>query len=275
MEPLRIILLIIAFIVILSLLQFLLSIHPPRYYDLRTPEDLGLSYEKVSFRTSDGVKIAGWWIPGKKANGTVIVGHGYPFDKGNILPNVVFLHPEYNLLLYDHRYFGESEGYITTVGIKEVYDVKAAVDFAKKKARKPIALYGFSLSAFSMLMSNTDVKAIIAEAPYANLHLMIKRVYSLFGPIKWPFVEVTRALGWLILGVDAKKVAVKEITVPVLLIHGDKDSQIPVEHSYLIKDNTPEIELWIVEGADHGEVHALLGKEYEKRVKGFLKKHMR
>ena len=143
MEPLRIILLIIAFIVILSLLQFLLSIHPPRYYDLRTPEDLGLSYEKVSFRTSDGVKIAGWWIPGKKANGTVIVGHGYPFDKGNILPNVVFLHPEYNLLLYDHRYFGESEGYITTVGIKEVYDVKAAVDFAKKKARKPLRCTGF------------------------------------------------------------------------------------------------------------------------------------
>jgi len=188
---------------------------------------------------------------------------------------VVFLHPEYNLLLYDHRYFGESEGYITTVGIKEVYDVKAAVDFAKKRSRKPIALYGFSLSAFSMLMSNTDVKAIIAEAPYANLHLMIKQVYSKFGPIKWPFVEVTRALGWLILGVDAKKVAVTNITVPVLLIHGDKDSQIPLEHSYLIKENTPEIELWIVEGADHGEPHALLGKEYEKKVKDFLKKHMK
>jgi len=275
MEPLRIVLLIVGFIVILSLLQFLMSIHPPRYYDSKTPKELGLDYEKVSFTTSDGVQIAGWWIPGKKANGTVIVGHGYPFDKGNILPHVKFLHPDYHLLLYDHRYFGESEGFITTVGVKEVHDVQAAVDFAKKKARKPVALYGFSLSAASMLMSQTDVRAIVAEAPYANLHLMIKSVYSTFGPLKWPFVEVTRLLGWIILGVDAKKVAVTNITVPVLLIHGDKDSQIPVESSYMIKENNPEIELWIVEGADHGEPHALLEKEYEKRIKGFLKKHMR
>ena len=184
MEPLRIVLLIIAFIVVLSLLQFLISIHPPRYYDSRTPKDFGLQYENVHFETSDGIKIAGWWIPKKKANGTVIVGHGYPFDKGNILSQVLFLHPDYNLLLYDHRYFGESEGFITTVGIKEVRDVQAAVDFAKKRARKPVALYGFSLSASSMLMSQADVRAIVTEAPYAHLHLMIKRVYSIFGPLK-------------------------------------------------------------------------------------------
>ena len=277
---LKVLVFLIGFILLISLLQFLISIHPPRYYDRNIPEDYGLKYEDVSFMTSDKINIKGWLITSKTSKGTVIVGHGYPADKSNVLPVVRFLYPEYNLLLYDHRYFGESSGLITTAGFKEVRDVKAAINFVNKRfgKQKPIALYGFSLSASAMLMAQPPVEAIIAESPYADLERMIKRSYAIFGPLKYPFVQTTKALAKIFLGINPKEVspelAVKNISVPILIIHGEKDAQIPVDNAYAIKSSNNDIELWIVKGSGHGETYALEKEEYERRVKTFLKKHM-
>lgn len=279
-SPLRILLSVIVVVFVISLLQFLTSIHPPRFTTKLTPDSQGLSYENVSFTTTDNVLIKAWLIPSEQANATIIVGHGYPFDKANILPLVTFLYPSYNLLLYDHRYFGESDGRITTAGAREVHDVEAAVGWVRKKYGKqhPVGLYGFSLSASAMLMAQPDVRAIVAEAPYASLDNMVRVVYRIFGPFRFPFVATTRLYSRIFLGVDPKDVspreAVKDSHIPTLMIHGDKDSQIPVENAHQIKEANPGIELWIVEGADHGEAHSLRGDEYERRVRAFFKEHL-
>ncbi len=271
---------VIVFIVVLSIFQFLISIHPPRYSSKRTPATYDIPYENVSFKTKDGIIIKGWFIKSPKANGTVIIGHGYPFDKGNILGVGKFLYPDYNLLFYDHRYFGDSTGRISTVGIKEIEDVKAAVAFVQEKfPSKPIALYGFSLSASAMLMSKADVKAIVADSPYANLELMVKHIYGMFGPLKFPFVITTNLLSRVVFGIYPSDVspakAIQNTTVPMFVIHGEKDTQIPVENAYVLKESNPNIELWIVKGVEHGFSYAETGEDYEKRIKDFLRKHMK
>ena len=277
---LKIILIVIGFILMYSFLQFLVNIHPPRYYDPATPGNYGLKYENISFITSDKIKIKAWLIASEKANGTIIIGHGYPFNKGNILHVVKFLHPTYNLLLYDHRYFGESEGKITTAGLYETRDVKAAINFTQKRfPGKPIALYGFSLSASAMLMTKSKINAIIADSPYADLNKMIKHIYSIFGPLKFPFVITTNLLAKIFFGKWPKDIspalAVRDYDVPIFIIHGEKDSQIPVENAYALKENNPNIEFWIVEGADHGQVYAFHPKKYKTKIKSFLRKHMK
>ena len=275
-----IILIFIGLVLFFSLLQFLISIHPSRFYDPHTPKDYGLKYENVSFTTSDKINIKGWLITSETANSTVIIGHGYPFDKGNILPVAKFLYPDYNLLLYDHRYFGESSGSITTVGFREVEDVKAAINFVYKRfgKNKSVALYGFSLSASAMLMAKPQVNAIVADSPYADLDRMINHVYRIFGPLKFPFVLTTNVLANIFLKLDPKEVspalAIKNINTPILVIHGEKDTQIPVENAYALKESNPNIDLWIVKGVDHGWAYALYKEEYESRIKDFLKKHM-
>lgn len=276
----RIVVLIIIVVVFLSLFQFLMSIHPIRYYSKNTPAQYGLPYENVTFTTDDGITIKGWLLTSKKANNTVIVGHGYPFDKGNILPIVKFLYPEYNLLLYDHRYFGESGGSISTIGIKEPNDVASAVKFVQNRFdEKPIALYGFSLSATAMLLSNLPVQAIIADSPYADLERMIKHMYSIFGPLKYPFVVTTNLLAKLTFDVNPRDISpaktIANSTTPILVIHGEKDSQIPLENAHTLQQSNPSIELWIAKNADHGQAYALYTEEYEKRVTEFLKKHMK
>jgi len=269
----------VGFIIIISLLQFFINIHPPRFYDKDIPSNYGLDYEKISFKTSDDIQIKGWFITSKESNGTVIVGHGYPFDKGNILPVVKFLYPEYNVLLYDHRYFGESSGWITTAGMNEVKDVEAAVAFVKEKYEdKPIALYGFSLSAASMLMVDVEVNAIVSDSSYADLENMVRHIYKIFGPLKYPFVKMTNIYARIFFGVHPREIspalAIKNKNIPILVIHGEKDSQIPVENVHLLKESNPSIELWIVESANHGQAYALYKEEYKKRVKDFLRKNM-
>jgi len=276
----KIIIFLIVFVLIISLLQFFISIHPPKYNSKNTPEMYGLKYENVSLITEDKITIKGWLIESKKANATVIIGHGYPFDKGNILPVAKFLYPDYNLLFYDHRYFGESSGSISTVGLKEIKDVEAVVNFIHKRfPNQPVALYGFSLSASAMLMAQPNVNAIVADSAYADLEHMINHIYAIFGPLKYPFVKITELFAVIIFKVEPKKVspaeAIKDSDTPILVIHGEKDTQIPVQNAYLLKESNPDIEFWIVKNADHGQAYALVKDEYEQRIKSFLKKYMK
>src|SRR3989344_8059074 len=97
MALLKILLAIVAFLLFTSFLGFYTSVRPPRIVSDITPKDLGLDYEEVSFITSDSIKLIGWWLPseayasaGKPAK-TIILLHGYPADKGNILPALAFL----------------------------------------------------------------------------------------------------------------------------------------------------------------------------------------
>jgi len=269
---LRIVLIICGIIIVISVLQFLLSIHPPKHVSTNKPE----KYENVSFKTEDGLTIRGWLLESKNASSTIIIGHGYPFDKGNILPVVEYLYPKYNLLLYDHRFFGESDGKISTVGAKETKDVQAAIEYVKEHKKGKIALYGFSLSASAMLMSKPDVDAIIADSPYANLENMAKQVYFIFGPLNYPFVWTTNILATIFIGINPKDIspaeAVKEINVPILLIHGDRDTEINVKNSFQIKKNNDKIDLWIIEGANH--LQATGTDEYRTRISEFLRKHI-
>ncbi len=279
-------------VALLPLLNLLLGIHPPRFKTNDDPARYGLDYEDVSFRTIDGLTLRGWFIPAASAEkgtpnacATVLVGHGYPFDKANILRHALFLHGRFNILLFDFRYFGESEGWYTTAGLLETRDVDAAVSYLKRRAdvnRARIGAMGFSMSAAAfMLARHSDIGAIVADSPYATLEGLVARQFFFFpGPTKWPFVALTKVYARLLLGVKvadaAPAEAVKRLMTPLLIVHGNADSQIPVAHTQQIQANAnPDTtEVWIVEGADHGLAHAFAGDLYELRVRRFFERHL-
>lgn len=280
----KIIISVIIISVIISLLNFYISVHPTRFKTGITPDKVNLKYENISFKTSDNVVIKGWFIPSKKkTDKTIIVCHGYPFDKNNILQGVYFLANNFNLLLFDFRYFGESEGKYTTLGYKEKEDFLAAVEFLKQKNFTKIGAMGFSLGAATIIMANSkDVKAVIADSSYATIDKMIERTYFIFPSFtKQPFVFLTKLYARIFLGIKTKDIApvndIVKIKVPVLLVHGEKDSQIPVQNSKILYEasNKNNTELWIVSKADHGFAHYLYPQEYEERVIDFFNKNLK
>lgn len=272
---------VIVFIIIVSLYGFLSSIKPPKIRIDYKPEDFSLHYEDITFKSTDGLKLSGWFIPHNKSKDAIIVMHGYPANKADLLPVALFLNKKFNVLLFDFRSFGQSEGSYTTAGFKEVKDLEGAIKFLKEEKKiKNIGTFGFSLGGAVALMGKSkDVKSIVADSSYASLDRMVNAQYKLFSIFKWPFVILTNFYAKLFLGIDVNDVSplndIKEINTPVLLIHAGKDSQIPVENSILLDKNAKNSELWIIENADHGQAHALKKNEYEKRILDFFEKNLK
>ncbi len=279
----KIIIIILIIIFLFSLLTFILYIRPPRIHTNVTPDNFNLKYENISFKTKDGLILRGWFIPtnySKGLNSAIIVGHGFPADKNNVLPATKFLNKHYNLLYYDFRYFGESDGKITTIAYKEQEDMLQAINFLKKRNITSIGILGFSMSAAtSLLIDSKDVKAIVADSSFSNLHDIMKKVFFIFPSItKYPFIWLTSFYARIFLGMKLSEISpeenVKTLNVPILFIHGTKDSQIPVGHSKILHKNALNSELWLIEGVDHGMSFSKNPDEYEKRVTEFFDNHL-
>ncbi|MCK4647919.1 prolyl oligopeptidase family serine peptidase [bacterium] len=269
----------IIMVITISSYAFYISVCPRRFVSSINPANFGLKCEEINFRTRDGLILKGWFIPKEGKKTTIIVCHGYPFDKGNILPSSLFLRREYNLFLFDFRAMGESEGRYTTAGYHEKKDLLAAIDYLKSRGIERIGALGFSLGGAVIIMAHSpDIKAIVSDSSYATLDLMIHSLFRHYHFLRYPFVFTAKLLSRLVLKFNTSSVSpvdtIKEVETPILLIHGEGDSQIPVKNAYLLHGAAPKSKLWIVPGADHGEAQVLATIEYEKRVLEFFKKNL-
>lgn len=278
---LKLFIFVLLWIILFSLFTFYMSIHPQKIVTELEPSDFGLEYEEVNFRSRDGIKLSGWLIPNNNTKAAIIVMHGYPADKANLLGIAEFLAKDFNVLLFDFRSFGKSEGSYTTAGYLERNDLLGAINFLEKeKNLTKIGLYGFSLGgAVALMTEHKNVKAIVTDSSYAKLSNMIEHMYRFFFILKYPLAYLTKLYGILFLRAnidDASPVDnMKNLKIPVLLIHAEKDSQIPVNEAYLLHKANKKTELWIVENADHGMTHSINPEKYEEKVTEFFKKNLK
>ena len=112
-------------------------VHPARIPLTHTPDDLGIAqWEDVRFRSSDGLELAGWYLP-PDPNGdgaTVICLHGARNQREEMLAQGAMLHRHgYGALLFDMRAHGESEGEVSTLGYAEVEDLRGAVAYLQAR----------------------------------------------------------------------------------------------------------------------------------------------
>lgn len=268
------------FFVFGSLWGLYISVRPPKILSSLTPRDLGLDYEEVSFQTEDGLKLRGWYIPSKKKSlKTLVLLHGYPADKGNILPATSFLQEDFNLLLFDFRYLGQSEGRYSTAGIDEVKDLLAAIGFLKNRGVQKVGVWGFSMGGAVALMGlkkAPEIQAVVSESSYASLSEMAPRLFRIPG-LRHILGYLVEFWAKIILGIDIRSdsplQSVRESTVPILLIHSSADTVIPFRHAQLLREalaDNPQAEFWFKEGYAHGQ----LGTEYQNRLRDFFDKNL-
>jgi pimeloyl-ACP methyl ester carboxylesterase len=265
------------FVFVVSGYLFFTSIRPPRFVSPWTPADFGLRYEEVTLRTKDGINLKAWYVPAEGANRAIILCHGYPADKGNIIGLGRILHPAYNLLFFDFRGMGTSGGNVTTVGFREVEDLAAAIDYVQLRGIRKIGVYGFSMGgAVALMAEDPRVRAVVSESAFASLNLIIDDIYKKFGVCKYPFILATKIYARLFLGVDVSGIsALQSIArrqIPILLMHSERDSQIPVRHAAMLHRANPATLLWIIPGADHGE--NLDQQEYRDRITKFFAENL-
>jgi dipeptidyl aminopeptidase/acylaminoacyl peptidase len=277
---LRVVLVVFLFLIITSLWAFYSSIRPPKIISSVTPRNLKLRYDDVSFKTADGLTLRGWYVPSaKNTERTLILLHGYPADKGDILPVLAFLHDDFNLLLFDFRYLGESEGNYSTAGAKEIEDLLAAIKFLESRGVKEVGVWGFSMGGAVALMAierAPAIKAVVSESSYASLAQMALQLFRI-PLLNYPIAYLVGLWAKLFLGIDVRDVApaerVRHTQIPVLLIHSSADAVIPFSHAGLLQQalaNNPRAEFWFNDQFAHGQSAA----DYRIRVTNFFLKHM-
>jgi len=163
----------------------------------------------------------------------------------------------------------------------EKNDLLGAIEYLEKEKNiTKIGLYGFSLGgAVALMVNHENVKAIVTDSAYAKLSNIVKHMYRIFFILKYPLAYLTKLYGILFLRInidDASPVeSIKNLEIPILLIHAEKDSQIPVKEAYLLHNANKKAELWIVKNAEHGMTHSVDTGKYEKRVIGFFEQSIK
>jgi pimeloyl-ACP methyl ester carboxylesterase len=246
------------------------------------PEDLGLPYEPVAFRSADGVDLKGWFVPAaSESSRTIIFCHGWGANKGEVLKDTYFLRDRgFNLLYFDFRCCGESSGSMMSVGALEARDFDAAVAFIKKlRPNDRLAVYGISMGsmvAFAGVARHEGFSAAVLECAFASHDQALARyarhvfylTYYPFMPLIYFFVR--RRLGFDPEVQSPERLAGRIGDIPVLLVYGEKDLiAIPEIGRSLIQKVRGPKELWVVPGAGHAKCADTAGPAYREKLGGF------
>ncbi len=267
-------------VVTVSLYIVAISVRPPRLISRITPAARGIDAEHISFETEDGIRIAGWYIPcPAPTRATIILCHGYPADKGNILDYTLFLRPFFNLCYFDFRGLGESGGRISTIGWREQKDLKAAIEYVGTRGAEKIGVYGFSMGGAVALMTQSPrIDAVVSESSYADLEKMVHSTFASFGPLRHPFVYTTCRIVRFIFGVHPEKISpalsLRTSNAPVFLIHSAEDTEVPIRHFHELRTVRPDASYWIMDEGEHGMVREEIRERYEEKVIAFFLKHL-
>lgn len=248
-----------------------------------TPAEIGLAYENVRFTTQDGVTLAGWLIPAERSTrAAVVLLHGFSWHRLPWLTGFVpWLQPTYNVLQFDFRGHGDSGDAPITLGTTEQRDVAAAVRFLESRGFGPIALMGISMGGSVAIMSAPDlpVAAVIADAAYARVenpigNAMRENRYPLAGLGSRLIVAAASMRARVRLRQPIERVA--DIAPRGLLLIAPQEDRLVswTQSRDLFERAGQPKELFVVPDAAHSEARMVAGAEYERRVLGFLARHL-
>lgn len=236
----------------------------------------------------DGIPLDGWVFRPARPNGAAaILLHGVADTREGVLDETSFLlRAGYVVLAPDARGHGTSGGGLITYGIREAGDVHCWADWLFANAGVG-RLYGLgkSMGAAILLESlarEPRFRAVVAESPFADFRevaydRMAQRI-ALPRVFFWPIVDLGMIYGRVRYGVDLDRAspaaAVRATSVPILLIHGTEDGNIPIRHSRELHALNPAATvLWEVPGGHHVDALATAGPEYVTRVQGWFASH--
>ncbi|MGD0683256.1 MAG: alpha/beta fold hydrolase [Terracidiphilus sp.] len=250
---------------------------------------------EVAVTASDGATLRGWSIRPLHGNGdAVILLHGVADNRMGMIGYAdLLLRHGYAVLLPDARRHGESGGELATYGINEAGDVRRWYDWVER-TEHPHCIDGLGNSMGAALLleslpSAPGFCAVVVESPYANFReASYDRLAERLGAGAWlgrtllrPAVEAGFLFARWKYGLDLEQNspenAVAASSVPVLLIHGLKDTNLPPRHSEMIvahnKNRIPPLVLWEPARAMHTGAAAAEPEEYERRLVGWFASH--
>lgn len=239
--------------------------------------------EEVILQSPFGYQIFGFYFPAQDSKKTVILSHGITYTLyGSVKYMKMFMDLGFNIFIYDNRFHGRSGGPNATLGFFEKYDLKMITDWVESKLGEGsiIGTHGESMgAAISLQHAAIDprIQFVIEDCSFNRLDtLLAHRLREDYHLPRFPLLPMVEMICNFLTGMVIKEVspedAVKQISSPILFIHGEKDDFIPVEMVEKLaaqKINGPK-KLYVVSNAGHAESFWTDPKEYAAVVYEFL-----
>jgi pimeloyl-ACP methyl ester carboxylesterase len=214
-------------------------LHPGKRPPKRRPDQ---RFEELRLQ-GDGVRLVAWSFPTSGARrGTVIYLHGVGSSRGaSIGPARHLTARGFDVLAYDSRAHGESEGEACTYGFHEKRDLRRILETV---TARPIVLLGHSMGAAIALQAAAGeprVAAVVAVSTISDLRTAANE--------RAPFIaskgNVEEALrmaereGKFVADEVSPVAAARQIAAPALIIHGERDDETPADHSRRVFEALP------------------------------------
>jgi hypothetical protein len=219
-----------------------------------------------------GVTLRGWTCTAASpARGTLIYLHGIADNRGSaagVIPR--YLARGFNVIAYDSRAHGDSDGDACTYGFFEKQDLRRVVDTL---APGPVVVIGTSLGAAVALQEAADdprITAVVAAETFSDLRTVATERAPVFltkGTIDRAFAAAEAQALFRVDDVHPQRSA-QRITAPVLVIHGAQDVETPPAHSERVYAalNGPK-RLLLVPGAGHnGSLRADVWEQIDRWI---------
>ncbi len=237
------------------------------YKDLvATPGRAGLDFEEVWFKTEDGVRLHGWYVPAGNANHTLLFFHGNAGNISHRLDSLRLFHDlKLNVFIFDYRGYGNSGGRPSEQGTYR--DAHAAWRYLTGERGLPgdrIILFGRSLggAVAAWLARRTEPAALILESVFTSVKAMGRRLYpylpvGLLTRIRYPALD-----------------HVRDLRIPLLVIHSPEDEIIPFEFGRQLFEAGAGPKQFLAIRGGHNDGFLVSGTDYRHGLAAFIEQHV-
>ena len=242
-----------------------------------TPE-LGTTYDEVSFTTSDGLELEGWYIPSKNRAAVI----AFPGRSGPQRPARMLARHGYGVLLFDRRGEGESEGDPNVFGWKGERDVRAAVAFLQSRPDVDpdrIGAIGLSVGGEMLIEAGAESDGPAAIVSDGAGIRSIREALAIPGTRKMLEATIVHTIvtpAIALFSNDLPPASLEDLSgkiapTPVFFIYTvpGQGGEAELTETFYEAAREPK-EIWLVPGAGHTGGIEAQPKEYERRVVGFF-----
>lgn len=216
-----------------------------------TPARDGYTYENVEFKSADGTRLTGWFIPAKgKALGTVIQYHGNAQNMSAHYSFVSWLPAHgFNLFVFDYRGYGKSGGVPSREGVYE--DSVAALKYLKSRTdidQHKIIVLGQSIGAANAL-------TVLGKNKFDGIvGIVSESAFSAYKRVACDHTTLLKPFAYCLIGnkLSPEKYIGNIAPIPLVIIHGTADRVVPYKHALRLyrKAGEPK-QLWTIKGGGH------------------------
>jgi uncharacterized protein len=269
----------VGFLVVLPVLTAVAFVNLPR--QSFAAADLGRPHLDVSFRTSDGLRLHGWYVPSR--NGSAVI--AFPARSGPVPHARMLVRHGYGVLLFDPRGRGDSDGDPNPFGWGSAKDLQAAVRWLERRSDLRggrIGGLGLSYGGEQLLEAaagTPGLAAVVSEGAgyrtmheYRDLHgtsdrVMLPTTAVMFGALR-------------VLSPAAPPQPLDELVPriaprPVFLIEADHGQGGEELNDLYTRRARGPVTHWLIPEAHHTGGLDTRPREYERRVVGFFDRTLR